>query len=231
MKIKIVTSPQAALRTWRTDTALIVMPFRDSTRAARAAGLMAMRACAPGLLLAVQDDGEGFVSLVNRLFAGSASPFFGYVGEDAFAGRSWLRNAMDVMATRRAGLLAFNDGKHFGTLACFGLARRSWAQNVYGGPFFFPGYHGPCANAELSMIASGQRALAYAPDSVLLQMECERNAGDPDDADRRLLLERQALGFDGKIAVKALTGAARSELYARRRPAGLPARREANGIF
>ncbi len=231
MKIKIVSSAQAALRTWRSDTALIVMPFSDSTQAARAAGLMAMRASAPGLLLAVQDDGEGFVALVNRLFAGSASPFFGYVGEEAFAGRDWLRNAMNFMLARRAGLLAFNDGKHFGTLASFGLARRSWAQSVYGGPFFFPGYRSACASAELSMIAAGQRALVYAPDSVLLQLERENNAPAPDDSDRRLLTERQAQGFDGRLAAKALIGAAGNDLQARRRLAALPAPHEVNGIL
>ena len=233
MKIKIVTSAQAELRTWRSDTALIVMPFTDAAQPARAAGMIVMRASAPGLLLAVQDDrADVFVPLVNRLFARSASPLFGYVAQEAYAGRDWLRNALNLMDTRRAGLLAFNDGKYFGTLACFGLARRTWAQSVYGGPLFFPGYRRQCAEAELSMIASSQRALVYAPDSVLLQLDADKNSRAPDEADRRLFLEREASGFDGKIAAKPLTGTVGSDLFARRRQAaGLSARHEANGVL
>ncbi len=200
MKIKILTSAQSALRTWRCDGALLVMPFTDADQAARAAGLMAMRAGAPGLLLAVHDDAqEGFVRIVNRLFARSESPFFGYVAQDAFAGRCWLGNALKAMKDGAAKLLAFNDGKWFGTLAPYGLARRSWAKELYGGSLFYAGYRNHYADTELSMIAAGQHALAYAPGSVLLKMDSKKESARLQDADRELFQARSASGFDGKL--------------------------------
>lgn len=177
------------------------MPFTDAVQAERAAGLMAIRAAAPGLLLAIHDDvREGFVGILNRLFLNSDSTFFGYVAQDAFAGRRWLNNALDAMKTDRAQLLAFNDGKWFGTLAVCGLVRRSWAQRVYGGSLFFPGYRRHYAETELSMIAASQHALGYAHDSVLIQLDWKKDSRKLEEPDRLLFQARFESGFDGKLA-------------------------------
>ena len=65
----------------------------------------------------------------------------------------WLALAVRAMEQQRASLLGFNDGKWHGQLAAFGLARRSWADSVYGGDLFFSGYRRHYADAELTLVA------------------------------------------------------------------------------
>jgi len=91
--------------------ALIVMPFTQPAQAQQALQLMARRAHAPGLLLGVHDeDGVGFVNLINQTFRATHSAFFGYVAQDAFAGREWLDSAL-IGLGKQGVLLGFNDGK------------------------------------------------------------------------------------------------------------------------
>jgi len=201
LKIRFVNSAQSRLRKWRCDGALLVMPFTDAVQAERAAGLMAMRAAAPGLLLAIHDEArEGFIGILNRLFMNSDSTFFGYVAQDAFAGRCWLNNALGAMKSGRVQLLALNDGRWFGTLAVCGLVRRSWAKQVYEGSLFFPDYRRDYADTELSMIAASQHALGYAHDSVLIKLGCKTDSRKLEEPDRLLFEARFEAGFDGRLA-------------------------------
>jgi len=113
--------------------AIMVMPYTDAAQATRAARLAAARAGAPSLLLAVHDEArQGFIATVNQAFAATRSPWFGYMAQDAFAGRAWLALALRALQAKNAGLLGFNDGKWQGQLAAFGLAERVWALSVYG---------------------------------------------------------------------------------------------------
>ena len=112
---------------------LVVMPFTMTDQAMRAAELMASRAGVPGSIVAVRDElQEGFIALVNRVFALSQARYFAYVAQDAFAGRQWLSLAIKALEQQASDgkekqFLGFNDGKWAGALAGFGVARRSWA--------------------------------------------------------------------------------------------------------
>ena len=179
---------------------LIVMPFVDAALARRAATQLAARAGADGLLLAVYDDRRaGFIAIANRLFRGSASASFGYVAQDAFAGRDWLARAQAALADRNGGLLAFNDGKWRGALAAFGLAARGWAAGNYGGDLFHAGYRSHYADAELTLLALAAGKHRYDPESLLVEVDWDKEAKRVDDADRALFKARAAAGFDGRV--------------------------------
>ena len=201
MNVEILSSRQAATRRWQSEGAIFVMPFTEAAQAKRAADLMSRRAGAPGLILAVHDDArDGFIALANRRFAQSDSPYFGYVAQDAFAGRQWLRFALSAFDKPAAQLVAFNDGKWFGALAAYGLVRRSWASQNYGGALFHAGYQRHYADTELTLIATEQKGLAYVANSVLIEADWDKDAKPTEPADRALFKARADGGFDGKVA-------------------------------
>lgn len=181
------------------------MPFTLAAQAHRAANLMSRRAGADGLILAVHDDaGDGFIGIANRVFAQSDSPYFGYVAQDAYAGRYWLRYALTAFDQPATQLVAFNDGKWFGTLAAYGLARRVWAVKNYAGPLFFPAYQRHYADTELSLIAAEQKGLVYVASSVLVEVDWEKDSTPIEEADRALFQSRASAGFDGKVTSSEL---------------------------
>ena len=205
MDIEILSSRQAAARKWRSDGAIFVMPFTQAAQAHRAAKLMALRSGAGGLILAVHDDArDGFIGIANRMFAQTESPWFGYVAQDAYAGRHWLRHALRAFDEAAAQLIAFNDGKWFGTLAAYGLARRAWAAKNYAGPLFFPAYGRHYADTELSLIAAQQQGLAYVANSVLVEVDWEKDSQPIEEADWKLFQSRASTGFDGKVTSSEL---------------------------
>lgn len=183
------------------EAPLIVMPFIDAGLARRAATQLAARAGAEGLLLAVYDDSRaGFVAVANRLFRGSTSASFGYVAQDAFAGRDWLARGQAALAARAGGLLAFNDGKWGGALAAFGLAARGWAAGNYGGDLFHPSYRSHYADAELTVLALAAGKHRYDPESLLIEVDWDKDAKGVDAADRALFRARAAAGFDARVS-------------------------------
>jgi hypothetical protein len=188
------------------DGPLVVLPYTNLGQAEQAAQLMASRAGSSGLLLAVHDeDRAGFIRMVNLAFQKTHSTHFGYVAQDAFAGRQWLRLAVEALGGERV-LLGFNDGKWAGALAGFGLAQRAWAQGNYAGSFFYPGYQRHYADAELTLCAMQCGKYAYDANSVLLEVDWQKDQSQVDAADRQLFLERKASGFDSKITHPQLLG-------------------------
>ena len=182
------------------DAPLVVMPFIDAAMAHRAAQLMARRAGVEGLLLCVHDTARiGFVAVANAVFARSIAPQFGYVAQDAFAGRRWLGLALEKLAEKEGGLLAFNDGKWAGVLAAFGLASRDWALGNYGGPLFFSEYQRHYADVELTLIAMQQRKFRFEPLAVLAEIDWEKDGLTVDAADRTLYYRRAQTAFEGKV--------------------------------
>jgi len=180
--------------------AVMAMPFIDAAQAKRAARLAAKRAGAPALLLAVHDEArQGFIAIVNQAFAATRSPWFGYMAQDAFAGRAWLALALRAMQTKNGGLLGFNDGKWQGQLAAFGLAERVWALSVYGGDFFHSAYRSHYADTELTVIAREQRRYVYEPNSVLVEADWDKENASVNPADRALYRARAAVGFDARV--------------------------------
>jgi hypothetical protein len=178
----------------------MVMPFIDEVQALRAANFAASRAGVASLLLAVHDEGrQGFIATVNQAFAATRSPWFGYMAQDALAGRDWLSLAVQAMRSKQAGLLGFNDGKWQGQLAAFGLAERSWAQTVYGGEFFHSAYSSHFADTELTLIAREQGRYVYEPHSVLVEVDWDKEQSAVNPSDRVLYASRTANGFDGRV--------------------------------
>ena len=178
----------------------MVMPFIDEGQALRAANFAASRAGVASLLLAVHDESrQGFIATVNQAFAATRSPWFGYMAQDALAGRDWLSLAVQAMRSKQAGLLGFNDGKWQGQLAAFGLAERSWAQTVYGGEFFHSAYSSHFADTELTLIAREQGRYVYEPHSVLVEVDWDKEQSAVNPSDRVLYASRTANGFDGRV--------------------------------
>jgi hypothetical protein len=189
----------------RDDAPLIVMPFTDAAAANRAAQLMARRAGVAGQLLCIHDVQRiGFINVVNIAFRRSIAPQFGYVAQDAFAGRRWLALAVDALAEKDGGLLGFNDGKWAGVLAAFGLASRAWALANYGGDLFWPEYKRHYADVELTLIAMQQRKFRFEPLSLLVEADWEKDMRQVDAADRLAYYRRSQTAFDGKVTNASL---------------------------
>mgnify|MGYP000058597694 FL=1 len=197
----------------KSQGAIMAMPFTDQDMALKAANLAASRVgslklnevildvCQESILLAIHDTGrQGFVSTINLAFAATQSPWFGYMAQDAFAGRNWLALALQKMQSQKdACLLGFNDGKWQGQLASFGLARRNWVANVYSGAFFFQGYQSHFADAELTLVARQQSVYAYEPQSVLMEVDWQKDQASVNDSDRRLFNTRKNTGFGNRV--------------------------------
>jgi hypothetical protein len=183
------------------STVVFVMPWTDRARAAACSRILAQRAAAPLLLLAVQDDtAAGPVAIWNDALSHSAGTWFGYVADDAFPGRGWLRIALDALARApSASLLAFNDGKWYGQLAGFGLVRRQWLEGLYGGRLFHPDYRQHFGDTELTLIAREQRVLAYEPHAMLIEIDARKDGRAVNASDRAVFLRRQMRGFDGRV--------------------------------
>jgi len=207
MQIQYLTSKELSAyesASLATGGVLVAMPFINADHAQRAAKLMANRASAPGMILCIHDEKEeGFITLVNRAFAKTQSAYFAYVAQDAFAGKDWLKEALSSMGDQKL-FLGFNDGKWAGALAGFGLARRSWAVNHYGGNFFYPQYKRHYADAELTLLAMQAGVYAYDPSSLLIEVDWDKDGANVDPGDRKLFLERKQHGFDGKVTNTAL---------------------------
>ena len=198
----------------KSSAAVMVMPFTDPIMAQKAAELAASRAgslrangelldvCAESILLAVHDtQRQGFVATVNQAFKVTQSPWLGYMAQDAFAGRNWLALALQKLQSQTgAALLGFNDGKWQGQLASFGLARRDWISKVYTDAFFFQGYHSHFADAELTLVARQQGVYAYEPQSVLVEVDWQKDQAAVNDADRRLFATRKKTGFGNRVS-------------------------------
>lgn len=179
---------------------IMVLPATDLNMALRAAAFAEQRANAGLLVLVIPDDcRQGFVSIVNQAFRQTSSAWFGYMAQDAFAGRNWLSLALNRLGVTNAAFLGFNDGKWQGALASFGLARRDWAHTNYGGDYFYPGYFSHYADAEMTLLALGQGAYTYEPDSVLIELDWDKDVRQVNPADRLLYRERARNGFDGRV--------------------------------
>ena len=178
---------------------LVVMPFTDVSLVKQSAQLMAKRAMAPGTILAVLDDLQlGFIQIVNQVFRQTQSDTFVYAAQDAFAGRAWLQLAIEALGEQYQ-FLGFNDGKWAGAMASFGLARRPWASRNYQGNFFCPQYRSHYADAELTLLAMQAGAYVYEPNSMLVEIDWEKDTKPVNEHDRQIFLQRRAQGFDARV--------------------------------
>lgn len=185
---------------------VLVMPYTCAESAKRSATLMARRSgVSDALLLAIEDvNKKGFVSVVNRAFSWTQSAYFGYVAQDAFAGRQWLALALSALRGGDKHLFAFNDGKWLGVLAAFGFASRGWALDNYEGLFFHSGYRRHYADAELTVLAMSDRVFGYNPNSVLVEVDWDKESKAVDAFDRKLYRFRAGSGFGGRVSTPEL---------------------------
>lgn len=205
MNVLTLPSSELGSKPLESSNALIFMPFIHPPVAKRSAETLARRAGVDATLVCLFDlKREGFVSLVNQAFRASRSPFVGYLAEDAFPGRDWLRIALDALNAQKANLLGFNDGKWQGALAAFGLARRTWAEKNYAGDLFYPKYQQHYADTELTLLAKNDKTYAYNPHSVLLEVDWDKDQKPTNAEDRALFKVRSKAGFDKKIEDKVL---------------------------
>ena len=208
--MKIITLPSTELGSTSLDSSniLILMPFIHPPVAKKTAETLARRAGMPEATLVCIFDlkREGFVSLVNRAFKSSESPYVVYLAEDAFPGRDWLKIGLDALIAQKAGLLGFNDGKWQGELAAFGLVERAWAQKNYAGDLFYPQYHQHYADTELTLLAKNDKAYAYNPHSMLLEVDWDKDQKPTNAPDKALFQTRVKTGFDKRVHDPQLLG-------------------------
>ena len=178
---------------WAHSGTVIVMPSTDAAQARQAAQLMCSRSgVSDALLLVVLDEArQGFIHIANQVFAATTGTWFGYVAQDAFAGRQWLANGLQTLTLKETSLLAFNDGKWGGALAAFGLGRRSWLSQNYDGQSFYPGYTQHYADTELTVLAMGNHQYSYNPQAVLVEVDWTKDAKPVNALDKALFAQRK----------------------------------------
>ena len=196
----------AAAKQWALHDVLIAMPATEAELARQALALAERRlgqlpahAARVLLLGVIDDDQRGLVAMHNLIFKATQSTWYGYLAQDAFAGRAWLEIALAQLERTQAHLLGFNDGKWQGQIAAFGLARRDWAQAIYSGDFFYPGYRSHFADAELTLIAREQKAYTYDPHAVMVEVDPHKDAKAVDASDRSMYLTRLKTGFASRV--------------------------------
>lgn len=179
---------------------VVAMPAIDSEQAKQSANLMSRRAGAEGILLVIIDEQrKGYVSTINLAFSQSRSRYFVYTAQDAFAGRVWLRVALNQILKTSKDLLAFNDGKWHGLIASFGMVRREWVESLYPNSLFHPGYHAHYADVELSLIARAQERMAYAARSVMVEVDWNKDERRIRGPDLQYFMKRRNILFDGVL--------------------------------
>ena len=216
MKTVLIESTQigASASSLNVDGTLVVIPVIDLEMGKRAATLAASRANAQGLVLVVMDSARmGLVKIHNQVFSHSKSTYYAYLAQDAYVGRDWLSLALEALNRERAGgssnagLLGFNDGKWQGQLAAFGLARREWVNEVYGGSFFFEGYSSHYADTELTLIAREQGRYVYEPNAVVVEVDWDKDTrASTNVQDKQLFKARAQQGFGGRVLSPVLRG-------------------------
>lgn len=182
---------------------LAVMPSTNMPMAVQAATLMKSRAGVDNFdVLIVEDDaGLGFVEIANLVFQRTNGQFFIYTAQDAFAGRLWLKHALDCIESQAKGLLAFHDGKWAGYLAAFGMVRREWAkQNYSDATLFFSGYESHYADTELTLLALQAGQHCFDPYALLIEVDWEKDKKVTNSCDKNLFALRKSLRFDSKVS-------------------------------
>lgn len=210
MKTVLIESTQigAYAPSLNVDGTLVVVPVIDLEMGKKAASLAASRANAQGLVLVVLDSARiGLIKVHNQVFQNSKSAYYAYLAQDAFVGRNWLSLGVDALNAQGAGLLGFNDGKWQGQLASFGLARRQWVNDVYGGCFFFEGYSSHYADTELTLIAREQGRYVYEPNAVVIEVDWDKDTKPSTNLqDKSLFQTRAQQGFGGRVLRPELKG-------------------------
>ena len=201
MEIDIFKSSDLAnVRGLNHEQTILVLPFIDNNLAAKTADVLNRRALNEGLLVLVEDDLRiGFIKVANMIFSRSDSLYFGYLAQDAYPGEGWLRCGINVLNKSGANPLSFNDGRFYGNIAVFGLARRTWVQSIYRNCIFYPGYISHFGDTELSVLALSSQSLVFNPNCLLIEVDYEKHFHGNNPKDDALYRERARTGFNGLV--------------------------------
>lgn len=150
------------------DGVMVIMPTLDVPHAHQTARMLVRRAGMPVTVVIIADDeGQGLAASFNHAFRAVTAKYLVYVGDDAFPGADWLRNAHDRLESTGKGLLAFNCGRSDGRIARFGMVRADWARTINPHAVFSAGLGSPGAEAPLSRLAIETNAFVYEPNAAL----------------------------------------------------------------
>lgn len=192
----------------RQPKVLVVIPTTNEEQAKLAAEVMRKRAGADCDIAIVTDDKhDGFIKIVNAITQTTDHEVIVYTAQDALVGQNWLKHALIEMVVTNAGLVGFNDGKHGGRLASFGMVLKDWVKNVYDKGIFHDGYFAHYADTELTQIAKEQGRYAYAEKAVMLEVDYQKAVGRGKGvvkADKKLYKKRKKNGFGGLVSLPGL---------------------------
>lgn len=147
---------------------------------------------------------QGFVKQCNDEVEEIEAEYYVYLTDDIFPSRNWLKDGIDLMKKKNAGLLGFNDLKWKGSIATCGIVEKKWISSVYGGNLFYPEYFGHYNDTELTLIAMEQDKYCYDANISLAEIDYEKDSKPVNKEDRELFNNRKAYGFDGKVKKKEL---------------------------
>ena len=196
----VKSSDLASIKDTEHDEAILVLPYIDHELAVRLEVVLRERARSPGLVILVDDDKRmGFIMAANLVYAWTRSPYFGYLAQDAFPGDHWLEQGLKTLKDSKSGLLAFNDGRFFGTVAVFGLAHRAWLETIYHNALFYPEYKTHFGDTELTAIAYMQDKLVFNPNCLLVEVDYRKHEQPLNPEDQELYNRRARTGFNGLV--------------------------------
>ena len=190
----------------------VIMPCVNLERARATARLLVQRAGIAARVYIVEDTlRRGFINALNDAAAQLDVKYIVYVAEDAFPGQNWLSTAHATMEEGGKGLLAFNCGKWHGRVAAFGMVRKDWVQQVYGGGIILhPAYRAHKADNELTVIARVTHQFVYEPASVLIENDPDKVFKESVPEDKATFHRRFRAGFDGLVTMDHLRPLAKS---------------------
>ncbi len=183
----------------------IVMPCIDTKMGMDAARYLHKRAGMDCLIVVANDTKrQGFIKTLNQVARKTDVEYVVYLAQDAYPGRSWLKTAFDKLEQQQKGVLAFNDGKWDGKIASFGMVRKSWAKMLYGDMILFEGYKAHKADNEITVIAKVMQQYIYDADSVLIEVDYNKDAGGSNPDDDTTFKARFLSGFKGLVPIEDL---------------------------
>lgn len=184
---------------------LVILPYTQESLAQQCLSILQERAGKHADYILIEDDIQaGPIYWFNRTSRLTKHPWVIYTAQDTFPSRQWLSYSIQFLQQQNQNLLAYNDGKWQGKLASFGMVRRSWFEQLYGGDLFFSGYHQHYADVELTLIAQEQDQYCYHPEIMMLEVDYQKDGRAVNRSDQDLFKARQALGFNGLVKNRLL---------------------------
>lgn len=176
----------------------IIMPCINLAQGKKTAEILIRRAgidCT--VIIAIDSIRQGFIKTLNLIATKVSAQYVCYVAQDAYPGRLWLKVAYEEMLNSEKGLLAFNDGKWHGRIASFGMVKKKWISKFYNSDILYRGYKAHKADNEITVLARLDNMFVYCSNSVLLEVDYEKDAGGSNEFDNIVFQKRFNDRFDG----------------------------------